>query len=487
MSLWEHLHYIGPSLALYVGAGVVLTADLFSGRRAPKWALTLTTVAVAFLWTLVLAVGDARGEGMYGAIRVDEFSLFFAFIMVGATGAVVLAARDWTDRLEQGAEFYALMLVSTASMIILAQSNDLITIFVALETASISQFILAGLARTDRSAEAGLKYLLTSAVAAAVMLYGFAFLFGMAGSTSLPVIAEYLASSPEGQRLPLLLAFVFVIAGFGYKMALAPFHAWVPDVYQGSPTLVGSFLSVVSKAAGFAIALRLIYTGLGGGDSFLAEEWAMFIAALAALSMIFGNTGALLQTNAKRLLGYSSIAQAGNIAVGLAAIAAGSTVGPSGVMFFLAAYAITNLGAFIAVHVVSEHTGSEEISAFAGLPKRSPMTAIVLSLCLLSLTGIPPTVGFIAKVYIFNGAVQAGQDWLIGLVAIAVLNTAISAFYYLRWMRSMWMDEPEDETRFAPAVATRVVLVASAAGVLFVGVWPSPLIDAARAAAATLL
>ena len=372
-------------------------------------------------------------------------------------------------------------------MIVLAQANDLIMIFVALETASISQFIMAGLARTDRSAEAGLKYLLTGSVAAAVMLYGFAFLFGMAGSTSLPVIAEYLAGSPEAQRLPLLLAFVFIIAGFGYKMALAPFHAWVPDVYQGSPTVVGSFLSVVSKAAGFAIALRLIYTGLGGGDVFLAEEWAMFIAALAALSMIFGNTGALLQTNAKRLLGYSSIAQAGNIAVGLAAIVAGSTIGPSGVMFFLAAYAITNLGAFIAVHAVSEHTGSDELSAFAGLPKRSPMTAVVLSLCLLSLTGIPPTVGFIAKVYIFNGAIQAGHDWLVGLVAIAVLNTAISAFYYLRWMRSMWMDEPEDETRFAPAMGTQLVLVVSAVGVLVVGVWPSPLINAARAAAESLL
>ncbi|MEX2374217.1 MAG: NADH-quinone oxidoreductase subunit N, partial [Dehalococcoidia bacterium] len=267
----------------------------------------------------------------------------------------------------------------------------------------------------------------------------------------------------------------------------APFHAWVPDVYQGSPTIVGSFLSVVSKAAGFAIALRLLYTGLGGGDSFLASEWAMFIGALAALSMIFGNTGALLQTNAKRLLGYSSIAQAGNIAVGVAAIVAGSTVGPSGVLFFLAAYAFTNLGAFIAVHVVSERTGSEEIAGFAGLPRRSPMTAIVLSICLLSLTGIPPTVGFIAKVYIFNGAIQAGQDWLVGLVAIAVVNTAISAFYYLRWMRTMWLDEPEDETRFETPIGTRVVLVASAVGVLFIGVWPSPLINAARAAAETLL
>ena len=487
MSLWEHLHHIGPALALYVGAGVVLTADLVSERRAPRWALTLLVLVVALGWTLLLALGDTRGEALSGAVRVDDFALFFFFLLIGATIAVTLASKRWTDSLEQGAEFYALMLTSAGSMLILAQANDLITIFVALETTSIAQFIMAGLSRSNRSAEAGLKYLLTGAVAAAVLLYGFAFLFGLAGTTGLPGIAEYLATTPEGDRLPLLLALVFIVAGFGYKMALAPFHAWVPDVYQGSPTVVGSFLSVVSKAAGFAVALRLFYTGLGGGDTVVAEDWAMLVAVLAGLSMVFGNTGAILQTNAKRLLGYSSIAQAGNIAVGFAAVAAGSTIGPSGVMFFLGTYAVTNLGAFIAVQVVAERTGSENISDFAGLPRRSPLLAAVLSLCLLSLTGIPPTAGFIAKVYIFNSAVQTGHDWLVILVAVAVVNTAISAFYYLRWMRTMWLDEPEDASRFEPSAPTRAVLVAAAAGVLFFGLWPAPLINAARTAAETLL
>ncbi|MCA9847524.1 MAG: NADH-quinone oxidoreductase subunit N [Dehalococcoidia bacterium] len=487
MSLGENLNHIGPALILYIGAGIVLTADLISGRSAPRWVLTIITLVAGLGWTWGLAMGDTRGDALNGAVRVDEFSLFFAFLLIASTLAVTLASKRWTDSLEQGAEFYALMLISAASMVILAQANDLITIFVALETTSISQFIMAGLARTDRSSEAGLKYLLTGAVAAAVLLYGFAFLFGMAGTTSLPGIAAYLSTSPEAQRLPLLLALVFVVAGFGYKMALAPFHAWVPDVYQGSPTVVGSFLSVASKAAGFAVALRLFYTGLGGGDTFLAEDWAKFVAVLAGLSMVFGNTGAILQTNAKRLLGYSSIAQAGNIAVGFAAVAAGSTIGPSGVLFFLGTYAATNLGAFIAVHAVSERLGSENISDFAGLPKRSPLLAAVLSLCLLSLTGIPPTAGFIAKVYVFNGAIQTGHDWLVILVAVAVLNTAISAFYYLRWLRTMWIDEPEDDSRFEPAPAVRGVLVAAAIGVLFFGLWPAPLIEAARSAAETLL
>ncbi len=487
MSLGENLNHIGPALILYIGAGVVLTADLVSGRRAPRWVLTLVTLVAGLGWTWGLAMGDTRGDALSGAVRVDDFSLFFTFLLIASTLAVALSSKRWTDSLEQGAEFYALMLISAASMVILAQANDLITIFVALETTSISQFIMAGLARTDRSSEAGLKYLMTGAVAAAVLLYGFAFLFGMSGTTSLPGIAEYLATSPEDQRLPLLLALVFIVAGFGYKMALAPFHAWVPDVYQGAPTVVGSFLSVASKAAGFAVALRLFYTGLGGGDTFLAEDWAKFVAVLAGLSMVFGNTGAILQTNAKRLLGYSSIAQAGNIAVGFAAVAAGSTIGPSGVMFFLGTYAATNLGAFIAVQAVSERLGSENISDFAGLPKRSPLLAAVLSLCLLSLTGIPPTAGFIAKVYVFNGAIQTGHDWLVILVAVAVVNTAISAFYYLRWLRTMWLDEPEDDWRFEPAPAVRGVLVAAAVGVLFFGLWPAPLIEAARSAAETLL
>lgn len=487
MSLAEHLNHIGPALTLFVGAGIVLFTDLLSGRRAPRWFLTLLTLVAGLGWTYGLAMGGTRGEAVFGAVRVDEFALFFAFLIISATLAVAIAAREWTDRLEHGAEFLALMLTSAGAMVLLAQANDLIAIFVAIETTSIAQYVMVGLARTDRSSEAGLKYLLTGAVSTAVLMYGFAFLFGMSGTTDLGGIAEFLATAPEEQRLPLLLALVFVVAGFGFKMALAPFHAWVPDVYQGSPTVVGSFLSVASKAAGFAVALRLFYTGLGGGDSFVAEDWGMFIAVLAGLSMIFGNTGAILQTNAKRLLGYSSIAQAGNIAVGFAAVAAGSTIGASGVMFFLGTYAATNLGAFIAVQAFSERTGSENIADFAGLPKRSPMLAIVLSLCLLSLTGIPPTAGFIAKVYIFNGAVQTGHEWLVALVAVAVLNTAISAFYYLRWMRTMWLDEPEDDSRFEPAPGVRAVLAASAVGVLVFGIWPAPLINAARSAAETLL
>lgn len=487
MTFVDQLHAVGPAVVLYAGAGAVLSADLLQGRRASVWGLTVVAAVVSVGWTLAQATFGIGAGTLGGAVRVDAFSIYFAFLVGGVLLAVTLAAREWASTVEQAAEFYALLLVSAGSMILLAQADDLITIFVALETTSIAQFILAGITRNDRSSEAGLKYLLTGAVAAAILLYGFAFLFGMAGTTSLEGIATWVAGAPEAQRLPLMLAFVFVAVGLGFKMALAPSHAWAPDVYEGAPALVATFLSVASKAAGFAVALRLFYTGLGGGDTIISQDWGRMFAVLAALSMIVGNTGALLQTNAKRLLGYSSIAQAGNIAVGLAAVAAGSTAGPSGVLFFLGAYAVTNIGAFVVVSLVADRLGSEQIADYAGLVKRSPAAAVVLSLCLVSLTGIPPTAGFVAKVYIFNAAVQSGERWLLALVALAVLNTAISAFYYLRWVRTMLLDDPKDATPLRVPGGVQLVLAASAAGVLLFGLDPSPLIHAAQDAAAALL
>jgi len=484
---FDHVHAIGPTLACYAGAGVVLGADLLRGRRAAIWEISVFAALIALAWTMAQVVLGAESGALAGAVGVDAFSIYLGFLIGAVLLAVAVAAREWAATVDQAAEFYALLLVSAGSMMLLAQADDLITIFVALETTSISQFILAGVTRNDRSSEAGLKYLLTGAVAAAILLYGFAFLFGMAGTTSLDGIAAWVATGPEAQRLPLMLAFVFVAVGIGFKMAIVPSHAWAPDVYEGAPTLVAAFLSVASKAAGFAVALRLFYTGLGGGDTIIAQDWAMMFGALAALSMIVGNTGALLQTNAKRLLGYSSIAQAGNIAVGLAAVAAGSTAGPSAVLFFLGTYAATNVGAFVVVSFVSDRICSEQIGDFAGLVKRSPVAAVVLSLCLVSLTGIPPTAGFIAKVYIFNSAVQAGERWLLALVALAVLNTAISAFYYLSWVRTMLLDEPKETTQLRASGGVQFVIAAAAVGVLLFGVDPSPLINAAQAAAAALL
>ena len=488
MSGWELIHHIGPAIAMLVGAVVVLTADVILPRgRGSLVPLTLLSLAVAALWALWHGLAGTDSSAFQGAVVMDSFAVYFILLLTIVAAAVVVASLEWAKELDLAGEFYALLLVATGSMSLLVQGNDLILIFIALETTSIAQYVLVGITRRDRAAEAGIKYLLNGAIAAGLMIYGFAFLFGVTGSTSLDGIGEFVRAGNEAARLPLTLAFVLIAAGFGFKMALAPFHGWAPDVYQGGPTPVVSFLAVASKAGGFAIALRLFYTGLGGGDTFISQDWAIMFGVFAVASMLFGNIAALPQTDARRLLGYSSIAQAGNIGVGLAAVAMGSTLGASGVILFLGTYVATNLGAFFAVIAISERIGSYQISDYAGLIKRSPMLSAILVLCLLSLTGIPPTAGFIAKVYIFNSAVQTGEQWLVAVVAIAVINTAISAFYYLRWARTIVLEDPVDETRFSATGPMQAMLAASAIGVIFLGVVPSPLLNAAQRAAAALL
>lgn len=505
---FAQIHAIGASTSLFAGSGLVLLAQLArplwarrgDGERAaggsPSFALALAALAVALAWSLWHGATGSSGAVLEGAVVVDRFSVYFALLLTASASAVAVVARGWAEGLgdELASDFYALLLASAGAMVLLAQANDLVAIFVVLETTSIAQFVLVGLGGGGRSAEAGLKYVLSGAVAAAVLLYGFVFLFGAAGTTSLAGIAEVAVADDGELRLPLLLGLALVLVGLGFKMALVPSHGWVPDVYQGAPPPVAAFLSVASKAAGFAVALRILYSGLGGGASSVADEIAVTVGVLAAVSMTAGNLGAFWQQDARRLLGYSSVAQAGNIAVGVAALAAGSAVGPSAVLFFLAAYAATNLGLFFVVIAVGQRTGSYALSEYEGLARRSPLLALVAGICLLSLVGLPPTAGFLAKLYIFNAAVQAAQPWLVGLVAVGVLNTALSAFYYLRWARLLVREAPADADAPRPAPASllpegpvQLLLVAAAAAVLVIGLVPTPVISAARRAAEVLV
>jgi NADH-quinone oxidoreductase subunit N len=329
------------------------------------------------------------------------------------------------------------------------------------------------------------------AVASAVILYGMAYLFGLTGTTRLvapegePSIATAIAANGDEMRAGLLFAAVMLIAGLGFKMAVVPFQMWVPDVYTGSPTPVAAFLSVASKAAGFAVVLRIFFEGLP--DPAISDSWSLIFAVIAAVSMSTGNLLALVQTNVKRLLGYSSIAQAGYVMVGLAAVSAvddGLNVGASSVLFFLGSYALTNLGAFIVVIAISARTGSDEIADYAGLFRRSPMLAGALAFALVSLTGIPPTAGFVAKIYIFNAAVEADLIWL---VVVAVLNSVVSAFYYLRVAGMMFTRDPVSEEAVPTSNSLKLALMVSTAGILFVGVVPSPLLNAAKDAAAVFV
>ncbi|HET6615584.1 MAG TPA: NADH-quinone oxidoreductase subunit N, partial [Dehalococcoidia bacterium] len=373
-------------------------------------------------------------------------------------------------------------------MMLLSGARDLVTIFVSLELTSITQFILAGFLRDDKGSEAAIKYLLLGAISSAVVLYGMAFLFGLAGTTRListdggPSIAETIANGDSGIRSALIVSMVFIAAGFGFKMSIVPFQMWVPDVYQGASTPVAAFISVGSKAAAFAVVMRIFFEGFGA-DTFVGDNWKLMFAVLAAISMTVGNVMALRQTNVRRMLGYSSIAQAGNFLVGLAAISAttdgDSQLGASGVVFFLATYAFTNLGAFFAVLAIANRTGSDEMEDYAGMGRRAPLAAVVLTFCLLSLTGLPPTAGFIAKLYIFNAAVQADLVWL---VVIAVLNTAISAFYYLGVVAQMYLTDGEGRPEVSVTPVMQGVLVTAALGVFAFGVYPIPLIEAAQRA-----
>src|SRR3990170_4122177 len=483
------LDRIGPELILMVAAGCILLADLALRERDRGWLPfgAIAGLASSAIWAGVLMARDREGIAFSGTYSLDTFSIFFKFIFVGVAGLVILASADYVRRLRYQGEFWALLLLATSGMMLLAGARDLMLIFIALELTSISQYILAAILKDDRASEAGLKYILLGAVASAVILYGMAFLFGISGTTKLVApdggasIAALVGEGDPDTRAALVAAMVLLAAGLSFKVALVPFHMWVPDVYQGAATPVAAFLSVGSKAAGFAVVLRVFYEGFGP-DSFVGSDWSNLFAAVAAVSMSVGNVLALVQTNIKRLLGYSSIAQAGNFAIGVAAIAAsgdGTALGASAVTFFVATYVFTNLGAFFAVLAISQRLGSDEIADYAGMGRRAPMLAAVLAFCFVSLTGIPPTAGFVAKLYIFNAAVQSDLVWL---AIVGVLNTAVSAYYYLRVVSHMYLAPAPAEGDIAPGPWLATALAVTGLGVLVLGLVPTPLIDAAERA-----
>ena len=391
----QDLDRMGPILAVMVTAGVILIIDLVTPREGKRWlpAVAIGGLAASAIWLVVLILRDRQGAFFSDTMVLDNFSIFFTFLFIGVSGAVILSSLDYSERFgPRRAEFFALVLIATSGMMLLAGARDLVAIFVALELTAITQFILAGFLRDDRGSEAALKYLLLGAVSSAVILYGMAFLFGhlrhdAAGDDGRRRRASRttIASGDSGMRSALILSMVFLAAGFGFKMAIVPFQMWTPDVYEGSPTPVAAFLSVGSKAAAFAVVLRIFFEGFGA-ETFVGDDWKILFAVLAAVTMTVGNIMALRQTNIRRMLGYSSIAQAGNFLVGLAAVVGngdGQTdLGASGVVFFLATYAFTNLGAFIAVMAIYERTGSDEIADYAGMGRRAPIPALVLLFCL---------------------------------------------------------------------------------------------------------
>ncbi|MGE0569563.1 MAG: NADH-quinone oxidoreductase subunit N [Dehalococcoidia bacterium] len=483
------LDVVGPQLAVLLTAGIIVVIDavLPHQRRVIPY-VALAGLAASALWTVSWVSRGYEDDVFGGTLALDEYAAFFYFLFAGITATVVLASIDWVERegRRQG-EYYVLVLTACSGLMFLAAARDLITIFLALELSSIPQYILAGWGKDQKSSEAGLKYLLLGAIASSLLLYGMALLYGLTGSTLLTEIGDVIAADGDANRSVLIVATTLLIAGFGFKMAIVPFQMWVPDVYQGAPTPVTAFLSVGSKAAAFAVVTRIFFEALS--PEFLSNDWSMVFAVIAAGSMIIGNVMAIVQTDIKRMLGYSSIAQAGNILVGLAAVSADGgdafRLGGSGVLFFLAAYAFTNLGAFVAIIAISQQIKSDRIKDYAGMWKRSPFLAFMLAFCLVSLTGIPPTAGFWAKIFIFNAAISADLAWL---VLIGVANSVVSAYYYLGVVKQMFLGEPaEDAVRVSTSPSIALAVSAASIGVLVFFILPMPLLSAAESAIEVLV
>jgi len=412
------------------------------------------------------------GPGFWNMVQVDSFSVFFHFLVAAITVVVILTSFEYMQ--VQGiraGEYYALVLFSAVGMSLMSSAVELVLIFIALEISSIATYILAGFRRRAAiSSESSLKYFLLGSFATAFFLYGVALMFGATGSTSIPTIADALHS----QDIPLLayLGVAFMFVGLGFKVAAAPFHVWTPDVYEGAPAPVVGFMSTAPKAAAFAVLLRVMFQADAPG-----RLWLIWV--VAALSMTLGNIGALVQDNVKRLLAYSSIAQAGYMLIAFGAL---PNNGIAAVMFYTATYAAMNVGAFAVIsHISGEGERYVTLEDYEGLGRRSPLLAGILTIFLLSLIGIPITGGFFAKFYVFSAALQAN---LVGLVIIGVLNSAVASYYYLRLIVVMYMREAREDVPVSPIpVGLGAALAISLAATIYLGVLPGRLLDyAARTA-----
>jgi len=481
-----NLGLLAPEISLAGTAIVVILLDLFIQRKG--WLVIVSLAGLVVSAGLSLAMWGGSSQAIFNnMLAVDNFALFFKLLFLGIAALVILASTDYVSKFArfQG-EYYALVLLAALGMMLMAATTELISIYIALELTSICLYVLVGFLKDRKSSEASLKYLLLGAIASAVLLYGMALVFGFTGKTQLSEIAQVLqAMSPQTLLASpaLILGIVLLVAGFGFKIAAIPFHMWVPDVYEGAPTPITAYLSVASKAAGFAIILRVFYTAFGSPELLSQVNWGLIFAVLAAIGMTLGNIVAIPQTNIKRMLGYSSIAQAGYLMVGLATMGLSPVtdiLGRSGLLFFLASYALTNLGAFIAIIAISNKLDSDKIDDYSGMGKRAPLLALALTLCLISLIGMPPAAGFMAKFYIFSGAVQHGLLWL---VIIAVINSVISAYYYLRVVKVMWLGEPASEEKVPSSGALRLALSLSCLGVLLLGIIPGFVMRLAELAA----
>ena len=472
-------------------AFLVLAADFSLPARRKGLLPYLAAAGLAAI--LVFSLIDLRGQegSIYeGMLVVDGYALFFKafFLVLGIV--VVLSSVEYVKRhLEYPGEYYGILLFTVVAAMLLAASRELLTAYISLELLSFGLYVLVAYDRYNpKSNEGGTKYILLGALSSAFLLYGISQIYGLVGTTRFDGISEVLAATSD-MSPGVVVGLVMIIAGLGFKVAAVPFHMWAPDAYEGAPIPITAYLAVGSKAAAFALVLRLF------GEALIpaAADWQIVIVILAALTMVVGNLGALVQRNIKRLLAYSSVGHVGYLLMGIAALAAVDADGgastelshlaSNGVMFHLVAYGITNMAAFLAVAAMFNVTGSEEVASLAGAARRAPMVAMVMAVALFSLAGLPIFAGFASKFYLFSAAASQGLLWLAGL---AIFTSLISLYYYLMVVRQMYIEPADDPARVRIPRATVALLGLLFVGMVVVGVYPAPLLDAIQSASDAL-
>jgi NADH-quinone oxidoreductase subunit N len=454
-----------PEIIVLAAACFLLLADLVLGQKRTHIIAYLAIAAVLAASVASLSMGAISQPVYSGMFIADGFAIFFKMLFYLATILVVLFSINYL-KIEGvfQAEYFVFLLFALSGMMIMASGIDLLSIYIGLELMALSSYVLSGFFRHDlRSNEAAMKYVILGALSSGILLYGISLIYGLTGTTQLPELAATLHEI-ETFDSALVLAVLMLVGGFAFKVAAVPFHMWVPDVYEGAPTPITAFLSVGPKAAGFAVILRIFLDGLAG----TTEIWLAVVAIIAVASLILGSVVALVQTNIKRMLAYSSIAHAGFALLGLVA---GGANGIASVMYYLLIYTLMSLGAFAVIIIMRQgDVSGEQIEDYAGLAKAHPVLALLMLIFLFALAGIPPTAGFFAKFYIFIALIEQGY---IALAVIAVLFSVVAAFFYIRIIMLMYMREPDHEFNLVLTPPLRVVLAITGAGIVLIGVMPA--------------
>ena len=500
--LTANLHLLAPEFALTALAFLVFTVDLFLPERRKEWLAGLAAAGLLGVIALAILMRPAESLTLYGGlVVVDGFGLFFkVFFCAIGVGIIALSVEYGRDRLQHRGEFYGLLLFSVLGMNLMAMARELLTAYIALELLSFSLYVLVAYGlREARSNEAGIKYIIIGALSSAIMLYGLSNIYAALGTTYFAGIAEGLAS-PAAANPVLWVGIALLVAGLGFKLSAVPFHMWAPDAYEGAPLPVTAYLSIGSKAAAFALTLRLFAEAIAPAAEWWSQ-WQLVIAGLAALTMLLGNLVALAQRNLKRLLAYSSIGHVGYALAGVAVLGSDFALAAKAVIFYLAVYAATNLVVFAGIVAYYNREGRDDIADLAGLADRHPYTAACIAIGLFSLAGLPIFAGFTAKFYLFAAVADGGMLWLAG---VAIFSSLVSLYYYLQVLRVMYIQPAyaagdgddgdghgDDDAPAAPMPRPSVLLMATmglgALAVTWLGIYPAPLLGLIEAAGAAIV